>query len=144
MLDAFCGIGNFSLPIARSGAFVYGVEYSESSVRRARTNAELNNIHNCSFQARDLASSNQKIEALGDVNKIVLDPPRSGASEFISGLPIQNIERIVYVSCNPVTFAKDLSVLVKKGFELKVAGVVNMFPHTTHVESLALLSRTGN
>ena len=144
VLDAFCGIGNFSLPIARAGAFVYGVEYSESSVRRARTNAELNNIHNCSFQACDLASSSQKIEALGDVNKIVLDPPRSGASEFISGLPIQNIERIVYVSCNPITFAKDIGVLVKKGFELKVAGVVNMFPHTTHVESLALLSRTGN
>ena len=84
------------------------------------------------------------IEALNDVNKIVLDPPRSGASEFISGLPIQNIERIVYVSCNPVTFVKDLRALVQKGFEFEVAGVVNMFPHTKHVESLALLSRRGN
>ena len=144
VLDAFCGIGNFSLPIARSASFVYGVECSETSIKRARINAELNSIRNCFFQVCDLALSSQKIEALGDVNKIVLDPPRSGASEFIRGLPIQNIEKIVYVSCNPITFAKDLRVLVSKGFELKVAGVVNMFPHTKHVESLALLSRRGN
>ena len=144
VLDAFCGIGNFSLPIARSASIVYGVEYSESSVKRAQINADLNNIYNCNFQACDLTLGDRTIEALNDVNKIVLDPPRSGASEFISGLPIQNIERIVYVSCNPVTFVKDLRVLVQKGFEFEVAGVVNMFPHTKHVESLALLSRRGN
>ena len=144
VLDAFCGIGNFSLPIARSASIVYGVEYSESSVKRARINADLNNIHNCYFQACDLALSERTIGALNDVNKIVLDPPRSGASQFISGLPIQNIERIVYVSCNPVTFVKDLRILVEKGFDFKVAGLVNMFPHTKHVESIALLSRRGN
>ena len=144
MLDAFCGIGNFSLPIARSAAIVHGVEYSESSVKRAQINADLNNIYNCNVQACDLTLGDRTIEALNDVNKIVLDPPRSGASEFISGLRIQNIERIVYVSCNPVTFVKDLRVLVQKGFEFEVAGVVNMFPHTKHVESVALLSRRGN
>ena len=144
VLDAFCGIGNFSLPIARRASVVYGVEYSESSVKRAIINARENNIQNCYFQACDLVSGEPGIDVLSDVNKIVLDPPRSGASEFISALPIQNIERIVYVSCNPVTFVKDISVLIKKGFEFEVAGVVNMFPHTKHVESIALLSRRGN
>ena len=143
VLDAFCGIGNFSLAIARFVSCVYGAEYAKSSVRSAEMNASLNKIENAVFQACDLDSDEVCIGGIAEVNKLVLDPPRNGAARFIERMPLEKIERIVYVSCNPVTFGEDLKILLEKGFELKAARVIDMFPHTTHIESLALLVRNN-
>ena len=106
-------------------------------------NASLNKIENAVFQACDLDSDEVCIGGIAEVNKLVLDPPRNGAARFIERMPLEKIERIVYVSCNPVTFGEDLKILLEKGFELKAARVIDMFPHTTHIESLALLVRNN-
>jgi 23S rRNA (uracil1939-C5)-methyltransferase len=138
--DLFCGLGNFSLPIARLGAQVVGFEASAGLVGRARANAAANGLV-AQFEAMDLFRS--RIDAFGPFGKILLDPPREGAIEILktigeAGWPA----RIVYVSCDPATLARDAAVLVHtKGFSLEAAGVVNMFPHTAHVESVAFFQR---
>jgi 23S rRNA (uracil1939-C5)-methyltransferase len=139
VLDLFCGVGNFTLPLARKVKSVVGVEGDEGLVQRAKHNADKNNINNVEFYAADLADFDQDYDFMKkSYNKILLDPARTGAKEIIAALNTKNIERIVYVSCNPATLARDAGILVnEKKFKLKKAGVMDMFPHTAHVESIA-------
>lgn len=142
--DFFCGLGNFSLPIARRGAQVLGVEGSAPLVRRAQANAQANGLGDrARFVVADLFEATPaSIEALGAIDKAVLDPPREGAMALVKALPEARLSRVVYVSCNPATLARDASVLVHdRGFSLRKAGIVNLFPHTAHVESVALFTR---
>ena len=142
--DFFCGLGNFTLPIARSGAQVVGVEGSVTLVKRAAHNAAFNGLaDNTSFSVMNLFDmTEEELAKLGRFDKWLIDPPRDGAMALISALGADAPQRIVYVSCNPATLARDAEVLVhKKGYTLKAAGVMNMFPHTSHVESIALFER---
>ena len=142
--DFFCGLGNFTLPIARRGAQVVGVEGSAPLVRRAQANAEANALADrARFVSADLFEATPAgIEALGPIDKALLDPPREGAIALVKALPEARLSRIVYVSCNPATLARDAAVLVhERGYRLAAAGVVNMFPHTAHVESIAVFDR---
>ena len=144
--DLFCGVGNFSLPLAASGATVIGIEGADELVERARSNAAANGLASrASFERADLFEVDaQKLAAWGPFDKILIDPPRSGAAELVKALPGAWPSRIVYVSCDSATLARDAGILVStKGFTLAAAGVVNMFPHTTHVESIALFERPG-
>ncbi len=142
--DLFCGLGNFTLPIARSGADVLGIEGSAELVARARENALRNQLPKARFDVDNLFEMTpEKFAALGHFDKLLIDPPRSGAIEVVKSLPEAGApQRIVYVSCDPATLARDAEVLVHvKGYRLKAAGVANMFPHTAHVESIALFER---
>ncbi|MDO5686360.1 MAG: 23S rRNA (uracil(1939)-C(5))-methyltransferase RlmD [Neisseria sp.] len=142
--DMFCGLGNFSLPIARRGAQAIGVEGSEALVQRARENAAFNGLaEQCCFQAADLFRREEfDLQRWAACDKWLIDPPRDGAFELVSALENnQNPKLIVYVSCKPATLARDAEVLQSKGFVLRSAGVMNMFPHTAHVESIAVFER---
>lgn len=142
--DLFCGLGNFALPIARSGATVVGIEGAEALVARARLNAQRNGLGaHTRFEKMDLfAPQTEAWAALGAFDRMLIDPPRDGAVEVVKALDDQAAARIVYVSCNPATLARDAAILVHaKGYRLAAAGVVNMFPHTAHVESIALFQR---
>jgi 23S rRNA (uracil1939-C5)-methyltransferase len=137
--DLFCGLGNFSLPLAARGAQVIGFEGSRELVERARQNAKANGLV-AQFEVMNLF--NASIAAFGPFEKILIDPPREGAVELVKSLPDAWPRRIVYVSCDPATLARDAGILVHtRGFRLAAAGVVNMFPHTAHVESIALFER---
>jgi len=137
--DLFCGLGNFSLPLAARGAQVIGFEGSSSLVERARANAAANGLV-AQFEAVDLFKTG--IGPFGPFQKLLIDPPREGAIEIVKAFPDDWPRRIVYVSCDPATLARDAGVLVHtRGFRLAAAGVVNMFPHTAHVESIALFER---
>lgn len=140
--DFFCGLGNFTLPIARSGAQVLGIEGSDALVKRARQNAEYNALSGSTeFSAMNLFEMDEATLAQhGSFDKWLIDPPRDGAIALVQAINAQTApRRIVYVSCNPATLARDAEVLVhEKGYILKAAGVMNMFPHTSHVESIAL------
>jgi len=137
--DLFCGLGNFSLPIATRGAQVIGFEGSRELVERARANAAANGLV-AQFEVMNLFEPN--LATYGSFDKLLLDPPREGAVELVKSLPEDWPRRIIYVSCDPATLARDAAVLVHtKGFRLTAAGVVNMFPHTAHVESIALFDR---
>ena len=141
--DLFCGIGNFSLPLARQGAQVIGFEGSALLVERARQNAAANDLV-AQFEVADLFQPNPGagLGNYGRFDKVLIDPPREGAISLVHALPGEWPRRIVYVSCDPATLARDADVLVhQKGFSLSAAGVVNMFPHTAHVESIALFER---
>jgi 23S rRNA (uracil1939-C5)-methyltransferase len=137
--DLFCGLGNFSLPLARSGAQVFGFEGNRELVERARQNATANGLV-AQFEVMNLFEPN--LAPYAPFQKILLDPPREGAVEIVKALPPEWPQRIVYVSCDPATLARDAGILVHtKGFRLTAAGVVNMFPHTAHVESIAAFER---
>ena len=139
--DMFCGLGNFTLPIARSGARVMGVEGSAELVRRAAENAAANGLQGqVSYGVANLFEvTSESLAKLGYFDKMLIDPPREGAVELVNAIGEDAPRRIVYVSCNPSTLARDASILVKqKGYRLHGAGVINMFPHTSHVESIAL------
>lgn len=139
--DFFCGIGNFTLPIARSGAQVLGLEGLANLVERANESAALNQINHVKFDVADLFQMTESsLAELGRFDKWLVDPPRDGAYELVKAItPNTAPKRIVYVSCNPATLARDAGVLVnEKGYQLSAAGVINMFPHTAHVESIAL------
>jgi 23S rRNA (uracil1939-C5)-methyltransferase len=137
--DLFCGIGNFALPLARRGAQVIGFEGSALLVERARQNAAANDLV-AQFEVADLFQPN--LGAFGRFDKFLIDPPREGAISLVHSLPDEWPRRIVYVSCDPATLARDADILVhQKGFRLSAAGVVNMFPHTAHVESIALFEK---
>ena len=143
--DLFCGVGNFSLAIARRGATVMGVEGSAELVRRAGLNAELNGLSGqATFIERDLYRvAGDLLAGLGRFDRMLLDPPRDGAVEVIKALPDDGPRRLVYVSCNPGTLARDAAVLTQaRGYRLSAAGVVNMFPHTAHVESIAVFDKS--
>jgi 23S rRNA (uracil1939-C5)-methyltransferase len=143
VLDLFCGLGNFTLPIARRAGSVVGVEGEAKLVARARENAAANGITNAEFAAADLAADQRGAPwAVRDYEKLLLDPPRSGAAAVLEYLPRKSAKRIVYVSCHPGSLARDAGTLVQHhGFKLAAAGVMDMFPHTAHVESIALFER---
>ena len=142
--DFFCGLGNFTLPIARRGAQVIGVEGSAALVRRAEENAARNGLAgNARFAVANLfAVTAESLGVFGRLDRVLIDPPREGAVELVMSLPARDedagLKRIVYVSCAPGTLARDAAILVhERGYRLAAAGVVNMFPHTAHVESVA-------
>ena len=142
--DFFCGIGNFSLAIARRGAAVVGVEGGAGLVRRAAENAAENGLADAArFLAMDLFKIDAAaLAALGRFDRMLIDPPRDGAAELVKALDADAPARIVYVSCNPATLARDASILVHvKNYRLRAACVINMFPHTAHVESIAVFER---
>jgi 23S rRNA (uracil1939-C5)-methyltransferase len=142
--DLFCGLGNFSLAMARSGARVLGIEGSAVLVERAARNATRNDLSaRCRFVRADLFKEPVAIlHREGPFDRLLIDPPRDGAIEVVKALQEPLPVRIVYVSCNPATLARDAAVLVSaQGYELSGAGVVNMFPHTAHVESVAVFDR---
>ena len=139
VLDLFCGLGNFTLPLARRAQHVVAVEGEEGLVVRGRQNARHNGIENVQFHAADLSLEPRQFPWYGGgFDKILLDPPRSGAYEVVQNIKAFGAARIVYVSCNPATLARDAEVLINAGYMLRSAGVMDMFPHTTHVESIAL------
>ncbi len=154
VIDWFCGLGNFTLPIATRCAQVLGIEGSESLVQRARDNAKLNGLaHKTQFAARNLFElTPDDLVAQGQAQKWLVDPPREGAFALVNALASlhdaprdgwQAPQRIVYVSCNPATLARDAGVLVHEGgYRCIAAGAVNMFPHTAHVESMAVFERS--
>ncbi len=142
VLDLFCGIGNFSLPLATVAGEVIGCEGSSEMVKRASENASANGLANLRFLAADLTDEATLAGLLtGPVDLVLLDPPRSGAKEVCRALARMEIERICYVSCNPATLARDAGILAEGGFRLLKAGVVDMFPHTAHAEAVALFAR---
>ncbi len=144
VLDLFCGLGNFTLPLARRGGDVVGVEGDDAMVVRGRENAALNGLDNVTFYGADLHGDfTGQPWAKEGFDKILIDPPRSGAEDICRYLTAFGANRIVYVSCNPATLARDAGVLVRHGYRLVRAGVMDMFPHTTHVESIALFEREG-
>ncbi|OUR93832.1 hypothetical protein A9Q81_15055 [Gammaproteobacteria bacterium 42_54_T18] len=142
VLDLFCGIGNFTLPIATLVSKVVGVEGSDHMVVRAKQNASNNALSNIDFHSADLtqALDNQSWSYDG-FTKILIDPPRAGAFDIIKNISHFSPEKIVYVSCNPATLARDAGELIQQGYKMMRVGVVDMFPHTTHVESIALFQR---
>lgn len=140
VLDLFCGLGNFTLPLARAVREVVGVEGESGLVARAKENAARNGLANAQFHAADLAqdlSGHAWMRAGFD--RLLLDPPRSGADAVLKQLPLKGLKRIVYVSCHPASLARDAGYLVnERGWKLRSAGVMDMFPHTAHVESIAM------
>jgi 23S rRNA (uracil1939-C5)-methyltransferase len=143
VLDLFCGLGNFTLPMARLVGEVVGVEGDAGLVARARENAQRNGLANAQFHAADLTQDQRGTGWMRQgFDKLLLDPPRSGAIEVLQQLPLKQFNRIVYVSCHPGSLARDAGFLVnEQGYELKAAGVMDMFPHTAHVESIALFEK---
>jgi 23S rRNA (uracil1939-C5)-methyltransferase len=143
VLDLFCGLGNFTLPMARSAQHVTGVEGEAGLVQRARDNAQRNGIDNVEYHVVDLSEDPGEQPWMNQhYDKILIDPPRSGAQELVPHLGKPGAERIVYVSCHPGSLARDAGILVNElGYKLAAAGVMDMFPHTTHVESMALFVR---
>ena len=143
LLDLFCGLGNFTLAAARRAGRVIGMEAEEGLVRRARANAAANGIANAEFAVADLYASPISF-SVPDAFKLLLDPPRAGAIEVLKHLCQRPPVRIVYVSCNPATLARDAEYLVNAAaYRFEAAGVADMFPHTSHVESIALFTRDG-
>jgi 23S rRNA (uracil1939-C5)-methyltransferase len=143
VLDLFCGLGNFTLPLARRAAHVVGGEGDAGLIARARANATANGLANVEFHAADLSkdlASEPWMRA--GFEKLLLDPPRAGAAEVIAQLPLKGISRIVYVSCHPGSLARDAGFLVReRGYKLVAAGAMDMFPQTAHVESIAVFER---
>lgn len=135
VLDLFCGIGNFTLPVAKHVNTIVGVEGDHSAVERAQANANLNHITNAEFYKANLFEDmSQANWARGTYNKLLLDPPRAGADCIVTQIDQWQPEVIVYVSCNPATFIRDSQTLAKQGYRLTKFGIMNMFPHTGHIE----------
>jgi 23S rRNA (uracil1939-C5)-methyltransferase len=143
VLDLFCGIGNFSLPIAKHCASVMGVEGDALAVKQATMNAAENKILNAEFFCEDLSrSAYDATWSTQKFDKILLDPPRSGAKALMPWIAHSQASRIVYISCNPATLARDALSLIQQGYTLIKAGVMDMFPHTQHTEAMALFVKT--
>ncbi len=147
VLDLFCGVGNFTLPLAQRSNYVVGVEGDQALVNRAIHNKDLNGLANVDFYFGDLFKEDMCPSSHGDwldqkFDKILLDPPRSGATEMIKRLPQFGASKVVYVSCGPATLARDAGVMVNEhGYRMTYAGVIDMFPHTAHVESIAVFEK---
>jgi 23S rRNA (uracil1939-C5)-methyltransferase len=143
VLDLYCGIGNFSLPVAGRAARVLGIEGDHRLVSRARQNAKRNRIANCEFAVADLAAADGSEAWMARTwGKLLLDPARAGAIELLMHVERMSPERIVYVSCHPGTLARDSGELVHRfGYKFEAAGIIDMFPHTAHVESIAVFSK---
>ncbi len=143
VLDLYCGIGNFSLPLARHAGEVLGVEGDAMLVKAAAANAELNGINNAKFRLADLSAIDGSEAWLREGwDLLLLDPARSGAQEIVEHIDTIGPRRIVYVSCHPGTLARDADTLVnEKGYTCESAGIIDMFPHTAHVESIAVFNK---
>lgn len=145
VLDLFCGLGNFSFALARcvgEQGQVVAVEGVDEMVQRGQENAELNQIHNVDFYQQDLAQDfSDQIWAKQGFDAILIDPPRAGAEQVMHYILHFKAKRIVYVSCDPATLARDAGILAKQGYRLSQAGVMDMFPHTKHVESITLFEQ---
>ncbi|MCF6764821.1 23S rRNA (uracil(1939)-C(5))-methyltransferase RlmD [Thiotrichales bacterium 19S3-7] len=143
VLDLFCGLGNFSLPLAKCAKSVVGIEGDLEMTERALKNAQLNGIDNAMFYPANLFETiDNAAWANQQYDKILLDPPRAGALEIVNQIERFNAKRIVYVSCNPATLARDAGILVnEKGYTMHSAGIMDMFPHTTHIESIAVFEK---
>ena len=142
ILDLFCGLGNFTLPLARYCKTVTGIEGNEAMVKRAYQNAAHNDLHHVNFYCANLCAIDESQAWLQkSYDKILLDPPRTGALALLPYLSKLQAKRIVYISCNPATMARDARVLVNQGYRLVKVGIMNMFPHTQHVESIALFEK---
>jgi 23S rRNA (uracil1939-C5)-methyltransferase len=144
VLDLYCGLGNFTLPLARRAASVVGVEGEAGLIERARANAARNGIGNATFHVADLSVEPDRglPWVRGGYDKVLLDPPRAGAREVLSAVAHIAPRRVVYISCHTGSLARDLGILTRDhGYRLRAAGVLDMFPHTTHVESMAVLER---
>jgi 23S rRNA (uracil1939-C5)-methyltransferase len=143
VLDLYCGLGNFTLPLARRAAAVVGIEGDAALIERARHNASMNGLTNAQFVAADLMQPLPLNAAYlaGGFSHLVLDPPRIGALEVMPTIAHLAPRKVAYISCHPGSLARDIAVLVHEfGFTLRAAGVLDMFPHTAHVESLAVLT----
>ena len=139
VLDLFCGLGNFALPLAQQVREVVAVEGVQAMVERAAANATSNNLHNAKFFQADLSQPLADAKWAGEgFSAVLLDPPRDGAFEVVRKLATLGAKRLVYVSCNPATLARDTVELIKQGYRLKRAGILDMFPQTAHVEAMAL------
>lgn len=144
IIDWFCGLGNFSLPMARMGARVTGVEGSKLMCQRAQANARNNGLteYTCFYQTNLFAIDGKHIQRFGYAHKWLLDPPRAGAQTLITALKDLNNtqlpKRIVYISCDPATLARDASLLVRRGYRYRAGGIMNLFAQTSHVESIAI------
>lgn len=147
VLDLFCGLGNFSLPLARRAGQVVGVEGEASLVARARANATRNGLENAQFHTANLAdeslgSAQFSSAWAGSFDKVLLDPPRAGAKEVLPVVAKSGAGTVLYISCHPGSLARDAGILVHEhGYVLQAAGVMDMFPHTAHVESAALFTK---
>jgi 23S rRNA (uracil1939-C5)-methyltransferase len=142
ILDLYCGNGNFSLPLSRSCAEVVGMEDYRDSVEDAVFNGDMNGIRNARFMARDTASGlRELIDAGESFDQVLLDPPRTGAREAVHLIPALGPEKIIYVSCDPSTLARDLSILYGKGYRVAASRAIDMFPQTYHIESVTLLTK---
>jgi len=143
VLDLFCGLGNFTLPLAARAARITGIEGDPQLVDRARANAVLNGIGNATFHTDNLfAPAGFGSWAAARYDRLLLDPPRAGAREAVLQMAHWSPRRVVYISCHPASLARDAGVLVAtQGYRLIAAGVMDMFPHTTHVESIAVFER---
>lgn len=142
VLDLYCGLGNFTLPLARRAAHVFGVEGDAGLLARAGQNALRNDLANVGYAVADLSRDQRDAPwARSAYSRLLLDPPRAGAERVFDYLPGSAVERVVYVSCHPGTLARDAALLCARGFSLEAAGAMDMFPHTAHVESMALFTR---
>ena len=144
ILELFCGLGNFTLPLAKRVSTVVGVEGDKGLIERAMENAQRNNIENITYHVANLMEDVTNAQWLRNVsyNKILIDPPRSGAIEVLPHIVKLSVDRILYISCNPATLARDTNYLVNEaGYQLTKAGVMDMFPHTAHVESIAVFDK---
>ena len=150
VLDLFCGLGNFTLPLARRTRRVVGIEGDAGLIARARANAAANDLQNAVFHVGNLAGDEAVTRCLSLVqgerfSHVLVDPPRTGAMDLLPALAKLAPQRLVYVSCHPGSLARDLGILVAEhGFALRAAGIVDMFPHTSHVESIAILDGPGS
>ncbi|MEW5009989.1 MAG: 23S rRNA (uracil(1939)-C(5))-methyltransferase RlmD [Cycloclasticus sp.] len=143
VLDLFCGLGNFTLPMARVAGQVTGVEGSDDLIKRAKQNADKNGLSNVDFHVANLMEELPNDDWINKkYNKVLIDPPRLGAKEILHYLPKWGAKQVLYISCNPSTLARDAAIMVNElGYTMKKAGVMDMFPHTSHVESIALFEK---
>jgi len=142
VLDLFCGIGNFTLPIAQFCKHVVGVEGDAGAIEMAQHNAKLNNIDNTEFYTENLFDDiSASAWSKRPFTKILLDPPRAGAQEVLQTITQLKPKSIVYISCNPATLARDAKILKEHDYHLKTCGIMDMFPHTKHVEAMTLFER---
>ncbi len=144
VLDLYCGLGNFSLPMARHAALITGVESRRSSIRSAKKNARHNNISNCHFIQGLINEALPELIANGECfDLIVIDPPRQGCKEIIHLLPALGAKKILYISCDPATMIRDMELMAKHGYNLLRINGVDMFPQTSHIEVIALLEKSS-
>jgi len=143
VLDLFCGMGNFSLPLARQAQAVVGMDLQRSAIRSAKRNAEINDIVNCNFSQNSALAGAKSLAAGGEKFAVaLLDPPRQGCAEILPYLPELGIARIIYVSCDPATLCRDLVLLAREGYEVEKMKMVDMFPQTHHLETIVSLRRS--